>query len=175
MVSPGPTTLALRDALARGSEFALLLNNDTFAAPDFIAQMLAVMDSDLRTSRLSVPKFILRIDRSTCGTPAAISVCGPVLPSIEAGRQLDRNQFDDESDITQATGCAMLVRASAMREHGLLDERFWIYSEDLDWSVRFLKAGYRLALRAKSPPVALGRRHQCESFGERQRRKTPIS
>ncbi len=49
------------------------------------------------------------------------------------------------SDITQATGCAMMVRSSVIRELGLLDDRFFIYSEDLDWSVRFLKKGYRLA------------------------------
>src|SRR5262249_32977019 len=37
---------AVRDALRRGSEYVLLLNNDTFAAPDFISQLLAVMESD---------------------------------------------------------------------------------------------------------------------------------
>src|SRR5216684_3956663 len=40
--------VALRDAFERGSEYALLLNNDTFAAPDFISQMLILMESDSR-------------------------------------------------------------------------------------------------------------------------------
>ena len=39
----------------------------------------------------------------------------------------------------------MLVRCEAVRETGLLDEQFWAYAEDLDWSVRFQKRGYHLA------------------------------
>jgi len=65
-------------------------------------------------------------------------------------KEIDRNQFDNESIITQATGCAMLVRREAMEEVGLLDEQFWIYAEDLDWSVRFCKRGYRLAFAPKA-------------------------
>ncbi len=52
--------------------------------------------------------------------------------------------------VTQATGCAMLVRCSTLRHVGLLDEQFWIYAEDLDWSVRFVKKGYRIAFAPKS-------------------------
>ena len=44
----------------------------------------------------------------------------------------------------------MLVRCSALRDVGLLDEHFWAYVEDLDWSVRFLKQGYRLVFVPKA-------------------------
>ncbi len=40
------------------------------------------------------------------------------------------------------SGCAMLVRASAAREVGLFDERFFMYCEDLDWCYRFGRAGW---------------------------------
>jgi len=40
------------------------------------------------------------------------------------------------------SGAAMLVRCSAMKEVGLLDERFFMYAEDVDWCKRFREAGY---------------------------------
>jgi hypothetical protein len=38
----------------------------------------------------------------------------------------------------------MLLRCSALRDVGLLDENFWAYVEDLDLSVRLRRQGYRL-------------------------------
>ena len=70
-------------------------------------------------------------------------------PKHRGWKQIDRGEFDQEQEMTQATGCAMLVRSDALREIGLLDEQFWAYAEDLDWSLRFLKQGYRLGLPRK--------------------------
>jgi len=38
----------------------------------------------------------------------------------------------------------MLVRAAAISKVGLLDERFFMYAEDLDWCRRFRQAGYQV-------------------------------
>lgn len=44
--------------------------------------------------------------------------------------------------IDACTGAAMMVRTPAMHKVGLLDERFFMYAEDLDWCRRFREAGY---------------------------------
>ena len=44
--------------------------------------------------------------------------------------------------IDACTGAAMIVRTSAMEKVGLLDERFFMYAEDVDWCRRFREAGY---------------------------------
>jgi N-acetylglucosaminyl-diphospho-decaprenol L-rhamnosyltransferase len=41
-------------------------------------------------------------------------------------------------------GAFMLIRGSALAEVGLLDERYWMYAEDLDWCRRFADAGWRI-------------------------------
>jgi GT2 family glycosyltransferase len=141
--------VALRDALARGSDCALLLNNDTYAAPDFISEMLKVLERD---SRIAVvcPKiyFAHQPDRLWYAGGEVSLWTGAT--KHRGWREIDLGQFDNDREITQATGCAMLVRASTMREVGLLDQQFWTYAEDLDWSLRFLKRGYRLAFAPKA-------------------------
>lgn len=135
--------VALRDALERGSQYALLLNNDTFAAPDFVSQMVASIRGD---SRIAVvcPKIFFAHQPDRLWYAGGYFSLWTSATKHRGWRQIDRGQFDHITDITQATGCAMLVSAKGMRDVGLLDEQFWIYAEDLDWSVRFLKHGYRL-------------------------------
>lgn len=47
-------------------------------------------------------------------------------------------------EIDACSGAAMIVRTSAMEKVGLLDERFFMYAEDLDWCKRFREAGYKI-------------------------------
>jgi len=47
-------------------------------------------------------------------------------------------------EIDACTGAAMIVRNSAMKKVGLLDERFFIYAEDVDWCKRFRESGYKV-------------------------------
>jgi GT2 family glycosyltransferase len=42
------------------------------------------------------------------------------------------------------SGACMLVRRDAVAGLGLLDERFFLHFEDLDWCLRFTKAGWRV-------------------------------
>jgi radical SAM protein with 4Fe4S-binding SPASM domain len=48
-------------------------------------------------------------------------------------------------DVDSVSGACLLVRAEAVRQVGLLDERFFIYWEDTDWCRRFRQAGWRVS------------------------------
>jgi len=52
--------------------------------------------------------------------------------------------FFEAHEIEACSGAAMLVRKSAMDSVGVLDERFFMYAEDLDWCKRFREAGYHI-------------------------------
>lgn len=51
---------------------------------------------------------------------------------------------NDTREVDSLSGACMMVRASTMREIGLLDERFFMYNEDDDWSYRIQKARWRV-------------------------------
>jgi GT2 family glycosyltransferase len=53
-------------------------------------------------------------------------------------------------------GWFVLVRRSAMQEVGLLDTRFFIYGEDVDWCYRFHQAGHQLVFFADAAAVHYG-------------------
>ncbi len=52
--------------------------------------------------------------------------------------------MDSIHDIDACTGAALIVKNEAVQKVGVLDERFFMYAEDLDWCKRFREAGYRV-------------------------------
>jgi GT2 family glycosyltransferase len=141
--------IALRDAIDRGSDYALLLNNDTYAASDFISEMLAVIQGDPRIGAVC-PKIYFAHQPDMLWYAGGDFSLWTGMPRHRGWKEIDRGQYDNDLEITQGTGCAMLVRCGALADVGLLDEQFWTYAEDLDWSVRFLERGYRLGFAPKA-------------------------
>ena len=57
-------------------------------------------------------------------------------------------------------GSAMMVRREAVQKVGLMDERFFMYFEDVDWCRRFWHNGYKVVY---NPGAAMNHYHQRES------------
>ena len=139
----GGNNVGLRYARERGADYALLLNNDTEVASDFLALLVDVIDAD-----------------------PSIGVVGPTIyyhdPSDviwSAGGGIDwrrgdsymigLDQREDDAgwalrEVDFISGCALLVRMSALDRVGDLDERFFAYYEETEWCVRIQRGGYRI-------------------------------
>src|SRR5947209_1303935 len=65
-----------------------------------------------------------------------VSLCGAGEP--------DGPPFARERDVEWVAGCAMWLRAGALRDVGLLDEAFFAYHEEVDWCTRARSAGWRV-------------------------------
>lgn len=51
---------------------------------------------------------------------------------------------NEAADVESVSGAFMLMPADAMRRVGGFDEQFFMYAEDIDLSLRFVEAGYRV-------------------------------
>ena len=63
---------------------------------------------------------------------------------------------DRVMDVNVLTGWFWMVRREALDHVGLLDERFFMYGEDIDWSKRFHGAGWRVVFYPEAEAV-----HYC--------------
>ena len=75
----------------------------------------------------------------TIGVNSIINWLKSKLFSFPIVLDLNKKQFVD-----CISGAFMLVRQQAIQEVGFLDERFFMYFEDLDWGIRFNLAGWRV-------------------------------
>ncbi|MDP3965097.1 MAG: glycosyltransferase family 2 protein [bacterium] len=62
-------------------------------------------------------------------------------------------------------GACFFVRREAMEKVGLLDERFFLYMEDLDWCRRFWQSGYEVHYVADAEMVHYHQRLSAENPG----------
>ena len=139
----GGNNAGMTSAISAGAELLLILNNDTTVAPDFLSMLVSRMQSDPRAGMV-VPKIYYH------GDPTRIWFAGGEV-SYWTGtmkhtgiREVDRGQYDTSHEIEYATGCAILVRRSVVERVGMLDESFYIYGEDADWSRRVRLAGFTI-------------------------------
>lgn len=72
----------------------------------------------------------------------------PKLKLFSGYHQLYKN-LDEIHEIDACTGAAMVVRNSAIKKVGMLDDAFFMYAEDLDWCKRFRDAGYKIMFYPK--------------------------
>lgn len=141
--------LALRTLLARpdgGPEFILFLNPDTEPQADAIPRLVGFLqehpaaiavgprllysDGSQQSSRRRFPTPLTMIWEST-----PWERLWPRNPWARAYHCADRSA-DRVQRVGWLVGAALLVRTTAIRQAGLLDERFFMYSEELEWQWR---------------------------------------
>jgi GT2 family glycosyltransferase len=139
----GGNNRALRLALEHGARFAFILNNDTIVHPDCIARLVAEADANPDVGLLTPQiRFHDPSDRLWFGGGQFSLWVGQ---TIHIGfRKPLRFGLPRPADIPWTTGCAVLLRKEVVRAIGPLDESLFGYSEDLDWSLKSRRAGYRL-------------------------------
>jgi len=64
--------------------------------------------------------------------------------------EVDVGQFDKQMETEFATGCSMLIKKEAIEKTGLLDEKYFMYLEDLDYSVRLKRHGFKIVYQPKA-------------------------
>jgi hypothetical protein len=72
------------------------------------------------------------------------------------GEELFHWAHDSERDVEAVSGCFMALRPEAIAEVGLFDEGYFMYAEDIDWCLRFLKRGWRVCFTPTARIVHLG-------------------
>ena len=139
----GGNNAGIQKAFAEGADFVLLLNNDTVVDPDFLLTLFERFRIGEQCGMV-VPKIYYH------DAPDRLWYAGGEI-SFWTGtmrhrgiREVDRGQYDAAVETGYATGCCVLVSRELIARIGQLDESFFIYTEDADWSIRARRAGYRI-------------------------------
>lgn len=122
-----------------GADYVLLLNNDTEAAPDLLEQLWAC--AKRHPGCMIVPKIYYSDDRKRIWS-AGGSV-SPIIHKVshDGLDQIDDGQFETEKKTEFATGCCLFLPMSLLEHTGGLDERYFLYYEDTEYSFRLGRLG----------------------------------
>lgn len=133
--------IGMRHALQAEVEYILLLNNDTTVAPDFLSELVKVGESDSAIGLLGPKAYFYHEPDVIWFAGGKISLLSRT--SNRGYRQVDRGQYDKVDNVDFISGSCMLIKRRALESVGLLDAAYFFAFEDVDLSLRSLRAGFR--------------------------------
>ena len=153
----GGNNLGIHYAIEKfNSDYIILLNNDTYVAPNAFEYLLAEAEAYPRAGIIA-PKIYFAKGREFHTNSYTEEMLGKVLwyagGSIDWQHlvafhrgvdEVDRGQFSSQERSEFATGCCMLVKREIFEKVGLFDRRYFLYLEDVDLNMRAQKFGYQI-------------------------------
>jgi|GEM_PF-323836 len=141
----GANNVGIARAMQSGADYVLLLNNDTSVDPECFGRLIQVAERNPEAGILS-PRICYYSE------PDLIWYDGGVLKKVNGfWKHGHINENCSVSAVSSETrtvdyicGCAMLIRRNVIEDIGGLNDRFFMYWEDGEFSLRAKNAGFGL-------------------------------
>jgi N-acetylglucosaminyl-diphospho-decaprenol L-rhamnosyltransferase len=142
------------------ADYYLLLNSDALLAPDFFTALLSVADA-----QPTVGLFAPRIDtddgeeQASCFRlhgPASEferAACTGAVSRALNGHVVSLGAGPDTSQIEWASFACILLRGEMVRQIGPMDDGYFLYYEDAEYSLRARRAGWGLMYTPQAKAV----------------------
>ncbi len=151
--------IGIRYALEKFADYVFILNNDTLVETATLSNLAGATQQNSKAGMVS--PLILAADNRHLWFAGGL---------IDWHKMRTRHSYKLVSDQPYATeylsGCAMFVKKEVFKKIGLFDERFFLYYEDADFSVRARQAGFDLLV------VPSAKMNHLEQSNEKNSAKT---
>ncbi len=158
----GGNNIGLHKAFSDGANAVLVLNNDARLAPDALTPLV---DSLHRYPHAGLLNPLILFAQE----PHRVWYAGATLYAL-AGWSFHKEYNAPRETIPtyvrstrRATGCALIITRDCYERIGVFDESLFMYCEDLEYSLRAIKAGFSVLL----VPESVVYHHVSVSTGEK--------
>jgi GT2 family glycosyltransferase len=143
-------------ALKNSADYVLILNNDTYVDNNFLIELLKTADKN-NNAGIFVPKIYFAPGSEFHKDKYSKNEIGKVL-WYAGGKmdwkniigqhrgvdEVDKGQFNKTEETELATGCCMLIKKEVFEKIGGFDDKYFLYYEDADLSIRAKKKGFKI-------------------------------
>ena len=130
----GGNNVGIREAIKNSAEWVLLLNNDTWVEKDFIYRLRAVLE--VKTGILGIPLK----EESGVACAGEIDWLRSTLRHVymdeRQGERYKKNIDNLSAGRYYTIGGGVAISRDVLDKIGLLDENYFLYFEDVDYSIR---------------------------------------
>lgn len=158
----GGNNLGIQYAIEQfNSDFLLLLNNDTIVEPNFLKLLYKTYKEEPNAGIIcpliyfkagnEYHKSYKKNDEGKIIWFGGGSLDWNHITAFHRGvDEIDKGQFPEIENMDFATGCCMFIDREVLEKAGAFDERYFLYLEDVDLSLRVKACGYSLLLSPKA-------------------------
>lgn len=151
----GGSNVGIKHALGDGADAVLMLNNDVLVDPDFLKNLVGEMSE--KGDGIYSPKIYFakgfefhkkKYKKEEQGH--VIWYAGGMIDwkniygSHRGVDEVDHGQFDSNIETEFATGCCFLITRKVIEKTGMFDEKYFLYYEDMDLSLRARSKGFKI-------------------------------
>lgn len=148
--------VGIKDVIERGADYILLLNNDVILPKDLLVKLVAVIKGDNKIGFLTpliyfAKGYEFHKERyKTEELGRVIWYAGGVIDwdnvysSHRGVNEVDGGQYDAQTETDFINGACAMIRSEALERTGFFDEKFFLYWEDADLSMRVKEAGWKV-------------------------------
>ena len=155
----GGNNLGIEHATA---DFLLFINNDTYVKDNSFIHLVERMKKEPILGGIS-PKILFADQEKLIQFAGYTPLSSITLRNRLIGfKEKDTGQYDHPISTPYLHGAAMLIRREAIEKVGGMPEIYFLYYEELDWSVQLRRAGYRLEYN----PAAVVCHKESSSVGQ---------
>lgn len=151
----GGNNVGINHALKNNADYILLINNDTYVEPNFVEALLKVAEKE-KDAGIVVPKiyfakgfeFHKKYKENELGK--VIWYAGGnmdwanIIGYHRGVDEFDDGQFDKIIETQIASGCCLMLRRELVEKIRGYDDKYFLYYEDADLSLRTIKKGYTI-------------------------------
>lgn len=137
--------IALKMALEQGAKYHAIINPDIYWNDNVIGELTSFMDKNIDCGQV-MPKILYpngEIQLLCKLMPTPMHLIGrrfipikSIKQKIDVEYELHDSGYNRIMEVPILSGCFMFVRMSIVKKIGLFDERFFMYSEDVDFCRR---------------------------------------
>ena len=137
----GGNNLGIKEAKGK---YILLINNDTYFKDFNIESLIKRLESSDKIG-LVCPKLRFAWGNNPIQFAGYTPLTNITLRNRAIGfGEEDKGQYETAHPTPYAHGAAMLIKREAIDKVGLMPECFFLYYEEIDWSMMFTRAGYEI-------------------------------
>lgn len=154
--------IGMRDALKRGADYVLLMNNDVIVPRNLVVQLIKVAERDSKIGLLAPKMYFAkgyefhkeRYSNKDLGK--VIWYAGGMIDwdniysSHKGVDEVDKGQYDKQEETDVVNGACALIRKEVIEDIGYLDKKLFLYWEDADYSQRARKKGWKVVYTPKT-------------------------
>ena len=137
------TNQGIQAALRDGCAAVLALNNDVVFGPELLERLAGALDRygcDMTTPMM----YFYEPSNRIWAAGGSLQPWLGYRNKHRGGGETDHGQYNVPCRVTFAPLCCVLIRREVLDRVGLLDERYFTYTEDVDFMYRCLKQGLSL-------------------------------
>jgi hypothetical protein len=169
---------ANNQAIAKcNGNYVLLLNPDTLILNNAIEQVIDFMDENptigiCGCKVLNEDRTLQLACRRSIPTPRVaffrLTGLSRLFPKskIMARYNLTYLNPDESHEVDAVSGAFLMIRKNTVEDIGSLDERFFMYGEELDWCVRTKKIGWKVMYYPRAEIIHY--KGECSKFNHRK-------